>query len=210
MRERDPRVRRTQNALTSALIALTLERGYTAVSIRDITERAKVGYATFFRHYPGKDALLRDVLNVVVAEIVSLFQTPAATDEPIIASTMLFQYVKEREKVCRVLLGSNGAVPYIQEMIAAGVEKVVDDNVPRTGTDIPMEIAAHHLVASSISLIAWWLENGMPYTPERMGYIHHRLIWHPTSMIAFDPRRLPGSRDEVPDQEAIETESLSR
>jgi AcrR family transcriptional regulator len=46
----DRRVKRTQSALAKALIALTLEKGYDAVTIRDITERADIGYATFFRH----------------------------------------------------------------------------------------------------------------------------------------------------------------
>ena len=50
MDTQDRRVRRTQNLLAKALIALTLEKGYEAVTIRDITQRADVAYATFFRH----------------------------------------------------------------------------------------------------------------------------------------------------------------
>ncbi len=46
----DPRVQRTQTALAKAMIALTLERGYAAITIRDLAERAGIGYATFFRH----------------------------------------------------------------------------------------------------------------------------------------------------------------
>src|SRR5258708_24160624 len=67
----DRRVKRTQNLLAKALIALTLEKGYEAVTIRDITERADIGYATFFRHYHDKDALLREVLDVVLSELTS-------------------------------------------------------------------------------------------------------------------------------------------
>src|SRR5437879_11312519 len=47
----DRRVKRTQKALARALIELTLEKGYEAITIRDITDKAEVGYATFFRHY---------------------------------------------------------------------------------------------------------------------------------------------------------------
>lgn len=36
----DRRVKRTQKALARALIALTLEKGYEAITIRDITDRA--------------------------------------------------------------------------------------------------------------------------------------------------------------------------
>jgi len=50
---------------------------------------------------------------------------------------------------------------------------------------VPLEIAAHHIVTSSISLIQWWLDNQMPYPPERMGVIYHELIARPTSAVAF-------------------------
>src|SRR5258707_13545966 len=77
----DRRVRRTQRLLARALIALTLEKGYEAVTIRDITERADIGYATFFRHYHDKDELLQDVLDVVLPESIELLcPAKSATD----------------------------------------------------------------------------------------------------------------------------------
>jgi hypothetical protein len=48
-------------------------------------------------------------------------------------------------------------------------------------------VAAHHLVASSIALIEWWLEHDLPYPPEHMGSIYARLIVEPTLAIAFQP-----------------------
>src|SRR5437762_14310178 len=72
MEVRDRRVRRTQHLLARALIALTLEKGYEAVTIRDITERADLGYATFFRHYHDEDELLEAFLEVVMAELIDL------------------------------------------------------------------------------------------------------------------------------------------
>ena len=69
MESQDRRIKRTQQLLAKALIALTLKKGYEAVTIRDITEHADIGYATFFRHYSSKDALLRDVSDVVLADL---------------------------------------------------------------------------------------------------------------------------------------------
>ena len=66
MAVRDRRVERTENLLANALIALSLEKGYEAITIRDITERADIGYATFYRHYHDKDELLAEVVEVVL------------------------------------------------------------------------------------------------------------------------------------------------
>lgn len=190
MDTQDRRVKRTQNLLAKALIALTLEKGYEAVTIRDITERADVGYATFFRHYHDKDALLLDVLEVVLEELMSLL--PLSPDaDPATVGTLIFRYVQRQSEVCRVLLSSRGSTMLVQRIIEAGTESVLRQHAPLAGAVVPMEIAAYHLVASTLALIQWWLEHNMPYPPERMGSIYHELIARPTSTVAFSPRQEP-------------------
>ncbi|HEY7835381.1 MAG TPA: TetR/AcrR family transcriptional regulator [Ktedonobacterales bacterium] len=183
----DRRVRRTQRLLAQALIALTLERGYEAVTIRDITERADIGYATFFRHYRDKDALLHDVLEVVLSELMGLLRPPEPHADPATIGTLIFRYVGEHRAVCRVLLSSPGSAALVRHMIETGTRGVLEENAPLASGAVPPEVAAHHLVASSIALIEWWLEHDLPYPPERMGSIYARLIVEPTSAIAFQP-----------------------
>ena len=180
----DRRVKRTQNLLAKALIALTLEKGYEAVTIRDITERADVGYATFFRHYHDKDALLLDVLDVVLAELMDLLSLSPDAD-PATVGALIFRYVQQQSEVVRVLLSSRGSATLVQRIIEAGTESVLRQNSPLVGAVVPVEIAAYHLVTSTLALIQWWLEHGMPYPPEHMGSIYHELIVRPTSSVAF-------------------------
>lgn len=181
----DRRVRRTQQLLAEALIALTLEKGYEAVTIRDITKRADIGYATFFRHYRDKDELLKDVLDVVLDELTSLLCTPLPTDDPLNTGILLFHFIQEHEQVVRVLLKSHSLREYLLEMATRSTS---EQNAPRPDSPIPFEIAAHHIVASTIILIEWWLNHQMPYPVERMGKIYAELIAQPTSTIAFMPK----------------------
>ena len=55
----DRRVIRTRATLHQALMSLTLDKGYEAVTVGDICEAANVGRSTFYAHFPNKDALLR-------------------------------------------------------------------------------------------------------------------------------------------------------
>src|SRR4051812_36055234 len=98
----DRRVRRTQHLLARALIDLTLEKGYEAVTIREITDRAGVGYATFFRHYRDKDELLQDVLDVVLDELTGLLAPARPDDDPTVVGVVLFRYVAAHSEVVRV------------------------------------------------------------------------------------------------------------
>lgn len=185
MQLQDRRVRRTQHLLAEALIALTLEKGYEAVTIRDITKRADIGYATFFRHYRDKDELLQDVLDVVLAELIALLRSPLSADDQQATGVILFRYLQEHEEVVRVLLKSQALR---QRLLEAATATTSAEHVARPDSVVPLEIAAHHIVASSIALAEWWLDQKMPYSAERMGLIYAQLIAYPTAAVAFQPK----------------------
>ena len=182
MENQDRRVRRTQHLLAKALITLTLEHGYEAVTIRDITEQADIGYATFFRHYRDKDELLKDVLDVVLTELTELLSPTEPNADPTIVGTLLFQYVLRQSEIFRVLLKSHTLLAGIVDI---ATQNIVNEQTPCPDSAVPLEIAAHHIVTSSVALIRWWLNHQMPYPPERMGLIYHELIISPTSKVAF-------------------------
>lgn len=181
----DRRVQRTQRMLAEALVALASEHGYAAVTIRDITERAGVGYATFFRHYPDKDALLADAFDVVLAELMGFLEAPQPEADPYAVGTLLFQFVERQREVCHALLSSRGSATLRGRIVAAGTASVIAQNSARAGSPVPMEIAANHLVAASMDLIQWWLDHAMPYPAVEMGRIYHELIVRPTHAVAF-------------------------
>lgn len=54
----DPRVRRTRQSLEQAFLEEINEKGFQAISVQDITERAGVNRATFYAHFEDKYALL--------------------------------------------------------------------------------------------------------------------------------------------------------
>jgi AcrR family transcriptional regulator len=182
----DRRIVRTRNELAQALVALTLEKDYDAITIREITERASIGYATFFRHYPDKDALLLDVLELVLDELITLLHPRGDFDDAAHEGALLFRYVQEHAELCRVFLKSRGSQLLLERVRDAGVRSALASNRIRADAAVPPDVAAHHLVVASLGLIQWWLEHDMPYSPERMGMIYAELIVRPTHALAFE------------------------
>jgi len=68
MTKTDRRVQRTRELLQKALIELIRERGYDAVTIQDIVDRANVGRTTFYLHYRSKDELFIGCHEAIVSE----------------------------------------------------------------------------------------------------------------------------------------------
>ncbi len=175
----DRRIKRTQRLLQEALISLTLEKGFDAVTIRDITERADVGYATFFRHYTDKEALLADVLDSMSKEFRVLLAPHTIVTAPEEMGALLFEYVEKNVKLVRVLLDSTNTMVLLRPVQEIGLQELAEMFNDATDRSIPMDITASHLMTSLVMMIRWWLEHGMPYTPREMGRIVARLIIRP-------------------------------
>ena len=179
MDQTDRRVKRTHRLLQEALIGLTLEKGFDTVTIRDITDRADVGYATFFRHYPDKEALLADVLESMKDEFQSLLAPYSMFSNPEKTCTLLFEYVEQNCDLCRVLLNSTDTMSLLKPVQEIGLSDPSLMLNISGHSPVPVDIAISHLMSSLVMLIRWWLDHDMPYPPARMGQIAAELIIRP-------------------------------
>lgn len=59
----DRRVQKTRKLLQEALMELVTEKGYEAVTIQEILDKANVGRSTFYAHFQDKEQLLRSILD---------------------------------------------------------------------------------------------------------------------------------------------------
>lgn len=185
MNQEDKRVIRTRSQLAKALIELSCQEGYEAVTIQSITDHAGINYRTFYRHYESKDALLHDVLRNTMDALRRLMPPPTAaeladSDFEAIArrkGRILYEYVAENSVIFEVLLQSGTAalVP-IQEFAQAQTENYFAGIPSR---EIPFRLAAHHMISATFSLIKWWLDDNMTYSPEQMGDYAAQLIMLP-------------------------------
>src|SRR5512139_3307235 len=140
----DRRVKRTHKLLQEALVGLTLEKGFEAVTIRDITDRADVGYATFFRHYPDKEALLADVLESMKDEFQSLLAPYSIVSSPEKTGTLLFEYVAKNCDLCRVLFNSTDTMSLLKPVQEIGLsESSLLFNFSNQSS-VPVDIAISH------------------------------------------------------------------
>lgn len=183
----DRRVGRTRRLLGEALIALALEKGFDAVTIQEVTARADVGYRTFFRHYTDTQSLLIDTLEVRQqawrqqvpfpgGDQWSLFDPAAAPEEN---GLNLFRYVGQNHDLMLVVLGPQGCRAAKELIFAVGKTRALQLLTVFNHSTIESELIANHVTAATLSLIEWWLVNGMPHPPERMGEIFATLIVKP-------------------------------
>lgn len=184
----DRRIIRTHKLLGQALIDLAIEKGYDQITIQDITDQADIGYRTFFRHFNTIDDLLLSIVENIFVEVERLLGMPtldelhqslAARDAT--RGRVLFQYVKENEKIFRVLLLERGSSYFVKPLIKFGKDQVKTTFANENPDPLQLDLASHLMITSTFALIRWWLENDMPYTPDEMGEIVFDMIAVPVT-----------------------------
>jgi AcrR family transcriptional regulator len=182
----DRRIRRTQKLLGEALIALALEKGYKNITIQDVTERADIGYRTYFRHYAGLDELLIDVAKSRLDDIYELLDLPktdTVLENPVLhfreIGRKLFVHIQENPEF-RFLLLDNSLRFVLEPVMKRACERAEENLNHLPQENVSAALAANHIIASAFSLMRWWLENGMPHSPDRMGEIFTELTVRPT------------------------------
>jgi AcrR family transcriptional regulator len=164
-----------------------LEKGYKNITIQDVTERADIGYRTFFRHYDGLDELFIEIVQERVYELYDILDLPqvyeANADHIEISresGSTLFKHIQESPKIFRVLLLDDN-LSFVLEPVMKMARKKNEEllsGLPNINISIP--VAANHIIAATFGLMRWWLENDMPHSAEKMGEIFTELIIQPT------------------------------
>jgi AcrR family transcriptional regulator len=186
-RVEDVRVTRTKLKLSEALVELALERPFAAITVRDLTDRADVGYATFFRHYEGTEELLRAMLADLLEELLTRLR-PLVREDPEAAGTLVFRHARENADLYRVLIRTSRPLGLLPTIVQVGVENLEATYRARPGSRVPLDIAANHFIRSFMDLIEWWLDHDLPYGPDRMAEIYLELIVRPIERVAIEPR----------------------
>jgi AcrR family transcriptional regulator len=168
----DRRVRRTRAALREALLDLMSERGYEAVTVQDIIERADVGRSTFYNHYTDKDELLRDGFAGLRGMLTE--PGPTGTRRWLRFSLPLLRHVDEQRRLVRALLGRRARTPMRQiEEVLIGI---VRDEVGADTGAVPAEAVARYVVGAYVGLLEWWLTSRPRMSPEEADRLFHTLV----------------------------------
>lgn len=179
----DRRVRRTRRALQDALISMILEKGYDAVTIEDVTQRADLGRTTFYLHFKDKEELLLQAIDTICDDFIEKHQSlMALVDRPQNAVQRLrlnlderilyhiFAHARDNADLYKVMLRGEGG-----SMASQRFENIIkEETIKRLGEikklqiKVPLEVFAVYFAGTLMGLVTWWLEEDMPFSIEKM------------------------------------------
>jgi len=168
---------RTHAALLNALLELLDEKSFEQITIREITAKAGVGYATFFRRYEDKEELLHDLAAQEIRRLLTM-TLPIVHAADTYASTLaLCSFIWKHKKLWHALLtGGTAAIlkeAYLQEALAACRDQA------DPSASLPIDLAVSVAIAGIVETLSWWLRQSNPPDVEAMAKTINRLAIRP-------------------------------
>jgi len=178
-RSTDRRTARTRKALSEALVALILRKGYESITVQDIIDEANVGRSTFYMHYTGKEDLLRTGFDALRAVLVgAAAKSDGARYAPLPFSLAMFEHACENKQIYRALVGGRGGVVAGRQIRLVLSDLVRKELADAGDDDIPEEIRVHFVVDAFLAVLSWSLGRKPALPPARMDAIFRRLVLH--------------------------------
>jgi AcrR family transcriptional regulator len=158
---RATRITRTRPVLCGALLSLLEDRPFEQLTVREITAKADIGYATFFRHYPDKESLLNDLAAFQISELLSMALPILYAANTRASARALCIYVWEHRKLWSTLLTGGAAGTLRDEFI-------------------PGDLLVVFSVTGTVEILAWWLKQAAPPSIDQMAEVLDCLVVAPS------------------------------
>lgn len=165
----------TREQLKTACTELLNHMGYHALTIRAITERADLGYGTFYLHFADKDEIVWAVVHetaehwrILVESEIGKLPFPHREHQ---SWVYMFRYVALVREGFAALFGSKGSAKLLQryqDYLAQLHEDNLRAGVYKSGLDLPPDVMGQFITGAILRLMVWWAETPNDYTPEQM------------------------------------------
>lgn len=173
----DARIVRTRGHLQQALLDLLDEKRMEDITVIDVAARADVGYATFFRHYPDKQALWDAVFDTQIDAMSELVQPLFSMGDHNGAARRLCELVDQRRDIYRILLAGS-SVDLAREKMMANAHRLAHDHSHRPPPfGLPKTLGSEFGVSAILSILGWWLNGRDDVSVETMTRALDKLVF---------------------------------
>ena len=178
----DRRVLRTRNLLFEAFVDLMIEKGYEAITIQDIIDRANIGRSTFYLHFTDKEQLLLSSIDqlreFIKEQRINRSGSEVLGEYQFGFSLAMLQHAQSHKHLYKAIVGKKGGATvmyHMKQMLTALIGEDVAALLTNTSLLIPGEAVIDFVVNTFITLLTWWMEQNMPCSAAEMDRVFHKL-----------------------------------
>lgn len=174
----DRRVIKTRKEIRKACIELIEEKGFEAMTVLDIAERANINRGTFYLHYIDKYDLLdkyEEELFEKIQAVINLHLEDSNTIEQLFISryptlVQIFESLYNEQELLKILLNTKGIFS-LQEKIHTFFYSYINEiilRLPEVTPKYSIDFIALFVSSTFIATLQYWLKQDMKQTPDEL------------------------------------------
>ncbi|MFE6170182.1 TetR/AcrR family transcriptional regulator [Viridibacillus arvi] len=181
----DRRIIKTKKVIRNALTELMADKGFDAITVRDLTEKADINRGTFYLHYHDKYDLLAQSEEEVLLKLKEIglnlknlnlndIQFFYTQNQPAPFLIELFEYLQENSDFMNVILGPKGDPSFqvkIKEVIRQNIIQNLFIKLKKEDMLVPVDMFIAYVTSAHLGVIQQWLNSGMKQTPYEISLI---------------------------------------
>jgi AcrR family transcriptional regulator len=179
------RVARTKAAIEDAFVQLVLERGYDKVAVEDITDRADLARATFYAHYPNKEAVQFSVFNRLTQDLVQRLAAQGGPPNVVHRDVIQAAYTQAAEMpdLYRACLADPRTRQAHVSTLSRYAEQNFRDRLAARGNQprVPVPVMARAFVGAHVALLEAWLAGELDGDAEELASMALDLLIYGTA-----------------------------
>lgn len=177
----DARVRKSRDALGDALVALMREKAFDEITVQDVLDRAGVSRSTFYQHFRDKDDLFDSDAGEFFEQLANALRLQGDRSDRVFPLREFFEHVREMESFIARLATSgklHDNMALARERFATGIELRLAGLVrARALPPASRPAVAMAWAGMVVSLLFWWVDQGMTPDPAEVDELFHGLVW---------------------------------
>lgn len=182
----DLRVIRTKNSIRNALVELIKEKGFEAITVKDITTKANINRGTFYAHYQDKFDLMSksqeeimqemsDIVKQNFSNFIEEIGSNSPLEKPFTLTVSIFEYLNENSEFMKAMLGPKGDLTF-QTKLKDFIWQTLFENDQNSIFHeerllVPGNFLISYIVSAHLGVIQQWLDSGRKEAPQEMARI---------------------------------------
>ena len=175
--EKNRSVRNTKRRLYESLMKLVGKKPLNQVTVKELTDDADVNRSTFYFHYQDVNSMVLEMEDRFLEDFSVALTALEQKSHDFIA--ILVRCLENHRDLCKLLLGSNGDMSFVEKMkaiVAEKCSKIWKDAVPEL-TDVEASAMDTFLIGGVMSTLQTWVLSETRVPASEITEILNRLIF---------------------------------
>ncbi|GIO38488.1 TetR family transcriptional regulator [Paenibacillus antibioticophila] len=182
----DLRILRTIQSIRKAFYELIPEKGYEAITVQDIADRAMINRNTFYLHYQNKPDLLDTCMSELLSELKEAVVLCPISMSPFslslletVMQTVLEQISLNMTFYRSMLIEENRIYPFQAKMENIIKDKLMEGWKPAQENSvlaISKELLIEYLGSAFMGIVIWWVKNDKPLPADEVSSQFSRIV----------------------------------